>query len=137
MKQYFIVETSIFLEKNFLKIRFFQWKTPFFQKNASFNRKRGFIVSESTLHLKQYFILETSVFLAKTSRKFRFFQWKRPFCQKNTSFIIEKEDFSYKRVLYIYEIVFYSGNLSFPRKNLLENPFFPVANTVLSEKYKF
>ena len=32
------LETSVFLEKNFQKIRFFfQWKTPICQKNKSFN----------------------------------------------------------------------------------------------------
>ena len=32
-----LVETSVFLEKIFYKIRFLQWRTPFCQKNTSYN----------------------------------------------------------------------------------------------------
>ena len=244
MKQYFIVETSVFLEKNFYKIRFFQWKTPFCQKNTIFKTenevfqyKRVLYISEIVFYsgnlnfprekllentffpgkhrfvrkiqflksktrfssIKEYFTSEIVFYSCNLSfskenfQKIRFFQWKTTvFFRKNASFNIENEVFLYKRVLYCTsEIVFYSGNLGFPRENfykisffpvennrffsqknasfnienevflykrvlyckseivfysvnlnfsrekLLENPFFPVENTVLSEKYNF
>ena len=51
--------------------------------------------------------------------------------------LTSKTRFSPKTDYFTSEIVFYSGNLSFPREKLLENPFLPVENTVLSEKFKF
>ena len=86
--------------------------------------------------MNQYFTVSISVFLEKIFQKIRSFQCKTPFCQKNTSFYTEKEVLKQKRAISS-EIVFYSGNLSFPTENLLENPFFPLEKTVLSEKYKF
>ena len=65
-------------------------------------------MEKSTLHLKYCFIVETSVFLDKNVEKIRFFQ------AKNTNFNTENE-FSHGKEYFTSEIVFYSGNLSFPR----------------------
>ena len=64
LKQFFIVETSVFLDKNVQKIRFFTAKnTVLSLKYKFYHRKRGFLMEKGTLHLKQNFIVETSVIL--------------------------------------------------------------------------
>ena len=55
---------------------------------------------------------------------------------KKIQVLTSRTRYSRRKKLFTSEIVFYSGNLSFPREKLLENPYFPVENTVFPKKYK-
>ena len=52
-----------------------------------------------------------------------FIRWNRPFRNKNTR-LTPKTRFSRRKVYFLSEIVFYSGNLSFCREILVEIPVF-------------
>ena len=100
LKQYFTVETSVFLQKIFQKIRFFTGrKDCFVRKIQVLTTKTWFSSRKVYFNLNQYYTVETSIFLEKIFYKIRFFHWKSPFCQKNTSFNNENVVFKQKRVL--------------------------------------
>ena len=138
LKQFFIVETSVFLDKNVQKIRFFPAKnTVLSLKYKFYHRKRGFLMEKSTLHLKQYFIVETSVILDKNVQKIRFFPAKNTvlslkykFYHRKRGFLMEKGTLHLKQNFIVETSVFLD-------KNVQKIRFFPAKNTVLSLKYKF
>ena len=114
VKNYFTVETSVFVEKNLYKFRFlFGGKDRFLIKNTSVNTENEVFSSKRVhyifilfffffLYVKNYFTVETSVFVEKNLYKFRFlFGGKDRFVIKNTSVNTENEVLSSKRVLYI------------------------------------
>ena len=74
--------------------------------------------------MKNYFTEETSVFVEKNLQKFRFlFCGKDRFVIRNTSVNTENE-FCRLKEYFIFEMVFYGGNLCFCREKLVEIPVF-------------
>ena len=140
MKQYFIVESSVFLEKNFQKIRFFQSKTTvFFQKNASFNIENEVFLYKRVLYCTSEIVfysvnLNFSQFSKrKTSRKSFFSSGKHRFVRK-IQFLKSKTRFSSIKEYITSEIVFYSGNLSFSKENFQKISFFQWKNNRFFQK---
>ena len=156
LKQYFIVENSIFirriekilrrkrcfLEKN-IRNAVLHWQRWFLSpKTEILTRKRGFLVENSNLHLKQYFIVENSIFIRrienftsktmfsrKKYQKCRFTLVEMVFIRKNRN-CNTKTRFSCRKQHFSSKIVLYSGKLSFYQ----ENRKFYVENDVFYRK---
>ena len=81
-------------------------------------------MEKCTLHLKWCCTVETSVLLEKNLYKIPFFSSRKGRFVRKVQVLSPKTRFSRGKVYFTSEIMFYSGNLSFPRKKLVENPFF-------------
>ena len=77
-------------------------------------------MKKSTLHLKWYFTVETSFYLEKNLLEIRIFSIGKDRFVRKMQVLTPKMRFSSAKEYFTYEIVFYSGNISFSREKLVE-----------------
>ena len=130
-KGYFIYEI-LFYSVNFCFCReklvefpgFIRWKRPFNTENTSVNTENEVLSSKSVLFIWNSILQWKPQFLwRKTCRNWVLFGGKDRFILK-IPVLTPKTRFSRRKEYFISEIVFYSGNLSFCRENLVEIPVF-------------
>ena len=129
-------------------MRFFQWKTPFSQKNTSFNIENEVLSQNRVLYIGNSILQWKPQFSQRqTSRKSVFSGGKHRFVRR-IQVLTSKTRFYHRIGYFTSEIVFYSRNLSFlreksSRKSVFsggKSPFcqkntsFNIENEILSQK---
>ena len=135
MKQYFIIETSVFPRGKLLENPLFSVektvlleKYKFLKSKTRFSSIKEYFTSEIVFYSRN--LTWQTVFLEKNFYKISVFSSGKDRFVRKIQVSTSKTRFSSIKEYFTSEIVFYSSNISFPREKLLENPFFPVENTV-------